>query len=204
MDAFPVGRAVALRNVWNGTIVSARGANVVRDDPATRMLYVPIDAPWMAPVRADGTPFRMPVGTWSLEERRWDSTHLLSFAWPGQPHAVLLFWDAGWQPLRWYVNLQTPLRPTPVGFDYADLVLDAVATPDRSSWEWKDEDELAEAIRHGLISAEDETRLRIDGEAAVRRILDREPPFDRDWWEWRPDPSWPAATLPRDWDRVSG
>lgn len=192
-----------MRNVWNGTIVSARPATVVLDDPGSQMLYVPIDSAWMAPVRTDGTALRLPVGEWSLGERRWDATHVLSFAWPSEPHAVLLFWDADWEPLRWYVNLQSPLRRTLIGFDYTDLILDAVATPDRSGWDWKDEGELAEAIRRGLIPAEDETRLRTEGEAAIRRILDREPPFDRDWWDWRPDPAWPTAVLPRDWDRVS-
>jgi hypothetical protein len=44
--------------------------------------------------------------------------------------------------------------------------------------------------------------MRADGERAVRRILDREPPFDRDWTTWRPDPSWPVPILPEGWDRV--
>jgi len=202
VEAFPVGRVVALRNLWNGTIVSARAANVVLDDPVTRMLYVPMDAAWMAPIRPDGTALRLPVGDWALRELRWDATHVLSFAWTDQPHAVLLFWDSSWQPQRWYVNLQTPLRRNPVGFDYTDLILDAVVQPDRSGWEWKDEAELAEAIRHGLIPSEDEAHLRAEGEAAVRRIQRREAPFDRDWWDWRPDPSWSVPELPEGWDRL--
>jgi hypothetical protein len=53
-----------------------------------------------------------------------------------------------------------------------------------------------------VIPAEDEPRLRADGERAVRRVLDRAPPFDRDWTAWRPDPSWPVPVLPEGWDRV--
>lgn len=203
MDAFPVGRVVALRNLWSGTIVSARPATVVLDGPDSQMLYVSLDSAGMGPVGADGAALRLPVGEWSLRERRWDATHVLSLAWPGEPHAILLFWGAAWEPRCWYVNLQSPLRRTTVGFDYTDLLLDAVVAPDRSSWEWKDEDELAEAIRYGLIPAQDEARLRTEGEALVRGIQDREPPFDRDWWDWRPDPSWPAASLPPEWDRIS-
>jgi len=190
-----------MRNVWNATIVSARPANVVRDDPGSRMLYMPMDSAWMAPFRSDGIALRLPVGEWSLRERRWDA-HVLSFAWPGEPHAILLFWDESWRPRFWYVNLETPLLRTDVGFDYTDLLLDAVVAPDRSSWDWKDEDELAEAIHHGLIPAEDEDRLRAEGESAIRRIQGREPPFDRDWWTWRPNPSWPRPELPEGWGRV--
>jgi hypothetical protein len=198
VGGFPPGRAVALRNVWDGRVVSARAATVVRDDPGVRTLYVPIGAPWRAPVRPDGTALRLPTGEWSLQERRWESTHVLSFAWPERPHAVLLFWDRRWRPRCWYVNLQSPLRPTATGFDYADLILDAVIAPDRASWEWKDEDELAEAIGLGLLDAPHVERLRAEGERVVRRVLDRAAPFERDWWDWRPDPGWPGPALPPD------
>ena len=57
-------------------------------------------------------------------------------------------------------------------------------------------------VRRGVIPAEDEPRMRADGERAVRRILDREPPFDLDWTTWRPDPTWPIPVLPDGWDRV--
>jgi hypothetical protein len=202
VTAFAVGRGVALRNVWNGRIVSARPVTVVLDDPGLHMLYVQIGAVWMAPAHPDGTPLRLPIGEWTLRQRRWDATHILSFAWPGDPHAVLLFWDEAWLPIHWYVNLQSPLRRTEVGFDYTDLILDATAPPDRSGWAWKDEEEFAEAIDRGAIALEDGPRLRAEGQRTVRRVLDREPPFDRDWWDWRPDPSWPRSVLPEGWDRA--
>jgi hypothetical protein len=203
VSVFAPGRVVALRNVWEGRIVSARPATVVRDDPDSLMLYVPVDVAWVGPVASDGAPMRLPIGDWTLEERRWDGTHILSFARPGEPNAVLLFWDQTWRPLRWYVNLQSPLRRTVVGFDYTDFVLDAILPPDRSSWEWKDETELTEAIRLGAIAPGEEARLRDEGERTVHRIMRREPPFDRDWWDWRPDPSWAEPELPVGWDATA-
>jgi hypothetical protein len=198
---FATGHGIALRNVWRGAIVSARPAVVVRDEPSGTMLYVPPRVEWWSPTRADGSAVRIPSGTWSLRARRWDDTHVLSFAWPGEPHAVLLFWGADWRPRHWYVNLEDPLRRTVIGFDYRDLLLDAVLEPDRSRWEWKDEDELGDAVRDGLVSAGDAARLREEGEGLVRRIVDREPPFDREWWDWRPDPAWAHPTLTDGWDR---
>jgi predicted RNA-binding protein associated with RNAse of E/G family len=143
---------------------------------------------------------RLPRDPWELGERIWEDTHALSFAWPGRPHAVLLMWDASWTPRSWYVNLQDPLLRTPLGFDYLDLALDVIVALDRSTWSWKDEDELAEAVGRGVVSEERAAGLRPEAEALVRRILDGEPPFDRDWVGWRPDPSWGVPELPRGWD----
>jgi hypothetical protein len=33
----------------------------------------------------------------------------------------------------------------------------------------------------------------------VERITRREPPHDRDWHLWRPDPAWKVPTLPVGW-----
>jgi len=74
--------------------------------------------------------------------------------------------------------------------------------PDRSTWAWKDEDELAEAIEGGLFTEEDAARFHYWGERAVEHILLREPPFDEDWTSWRPDPAWPVPALPAGWDLV--
>jgi predicted RNA-binding protein associated with RNAse of E/G family len=101
----------------------------------------------------------------------------------------------------WYVNLQAPLRRTPLGFDTVDHALDVIVELD-GSWAWKDEDELAEAVEQGLFTVEEAERFHADGERAIARILDREPPFDRDWSSWRPDPDWPMPTLQTGWNLV--
>ena len=200
MGRFEPGETVALRQTWDGRVWAARPATVVEDAPGQTMLFIPIGIHWMAPFH-DGQRLKIPQTEFELVPQRYEETSALSFSWPDTWYAVLLFQRPDGSPSSWYVNLEEPLRRTQIGFDSLDHELDAIVELD-GSWRWKDEDDLAEAIRRGVIPAEEEPRLRADGERAVRRILDREPPFDRDWTPWRPDPSWPVPVLPEGWDRV--
>jgi len=154
----------------------------------------------MAPVR-EGSALRIPELPFELAPRTSGDAPILSFGWPDRWFATLLLFNPDWRPRNWYVNLQEPLRRTPVGFDALDLKLDVIVDLD-GSWRWKDEDELAEAIARGLLPERDRARLRAEGERAVRHIAEREPPFDRDWTTWRPDPAWPVPSLPEGWDRL--
>lgn len=203
MTRFAPGRSIALREIWRGRIWSARPASVVQDAEDLLMLYATPPMRWMCPRTPDGEWLRVPGSAWELGERVWESTRALSFAWPGAPHAALLFWDEAWAPRTWYVNLQEPLRRTEAGFDYMDEELDAFVALDGSSWSWKDEDELAESVRRGNITAARAAELPVEGEAIVRRIIDRSPPFHRDWTSWRPDPSWSVPELPRGWETAA-
>ena len=196
---FEIGTSVALRDVWNERVWAARPATVVHDVAEQILLFLPRGRRWFAPVRS-GRRLKIPQPDFELAGQRYDM-NVLSFAWPGTVAAVLLFFGADWSPLFWYVNLEESLRRTEIGFDTLDRQLDAIVGFD-GSWRWKDEDELAEAIRRGVTPADEEPRLRDAGERAVRRILDREPPFDRDWITWRPEPSWPPPELPEGWERV--
>ena len=200
MRRFARGEAVALREIWNGRVWSARAAIVVEDREDQTTFFVPAEAMRMAAVR-DGAMLRIPQDGFELAPRTSGEAPALSFGWPDRWHGTLLFFLPDGRPRNWYVNLQEPLRRTDVGFDYLDLKLDVIVEME-GSWLWKDEDELAEAIAQGLVPAEDEARLRAEGERAVRRIVDREPPFDRDWTTWSPDPDWPAPALPDAWDRL--
>jgi uncharacterized protein len=197
---FEPGESVALREIWNGRVWGARPATTVEDAPEQLLLFIPAGIRWMAPF-AGGRRLKIQQPDFRLVEQPYDEAHVLSFSWPKTHYAILLFFHADWSLWNWYVNLEDPLRRTSVGFDTLDHELDAIVGFD-GSWRWKDEDELAEAIRRGVISVQEEPRLRADGESAVRRILDREPPFDQDWSDWRPDPSWPVPTLPEGWDVV--
>ena len=102
----------------------------------------------------------------------------------------------------WYINLQSPLRPSAVGFDYQDHVLDVLVSADLRTWRWKDEADLEEAVARGIFTRAEATAIRAEGERAVERMLARETPFDRSWDGWRPDPSWPRPAFPEGWDRV--
>ena len=201
MRRFETGETIALRQTWQGRVWAARPATVVEDASEQTMLFIPSGTSWMAPFH-DEQRLKIPQTEFELAPLRYEEEiHVLSFSWPDTWYAVLLFLRPDGSAHSWYVNLEEPLRRTELGFDTLDHELDVIIELD-GSWRWKDEDDLAEAIRRGVIPAEDEPRMRADGERAVRRILDREPPFDRDWMAWRPDPSWPAPILPEGWDRV--
>jgi hypothetical protein len=197
---FAAGTPVALREVWHGSVWTARPAVVVEDGPEQVVLYIPAGTRWFAPVR-DGRRLKLQRPDYELAELRNDLRPVLSFAWPDTYAAVLLPFRPDWSPVHWYVNLEDPLRRSEIGFDTLDHKLDVILELD-GSWRWKDEDEFAEAIGLGLIDAAEEPVLRAAAGDAMRRITGREPPFDRDWTTWRPDPSWPVPELPRGWERV--
>jgi hypothetical protein len=204
VDRYRPGEAVAIRELWRGRVWYARPATVVRDDANVTMLHVPARATVKEPVDDLGAPLRIPLAPgWGFRDVRRGDTWNLSFAFPDTPYSVILGFDADGTFREYYVNLQTPLVRSPVGFDTIEHILDVTIPPDRSGWAWKDEDELAEAIDAGLFSAEDAGWFRYWGERAVEHVLLREPPFDEDWSGWRPDPSWAEPTLPSEWDLVA-
>jgi hypothetical protein len=203
MRRFEPGEVIALRDVSRERILTARPATVVHDDDDRWTFFVPIGSHWYGPdVPMPWVALKAPGATWRLTQHRWRTAHVLSFAWPGAGHAVLHFWDEDWAPVCWYVNVESPLRRSAIGFDTLDHDLDVVIEPDRSSWRWKDEDHVAQGLRLGAYTEEDAASFRREAERGLRRVLDREPPFDRDWTEWRPDPRWPVPVLPAGWDVV--
>lgn len=165
------------------------------------MLLLPGGVRCGLPIGPDGRERRLPDGEWRLELRPRGDRPILSFAWPDIPYSVLL-WTVEEDRRVWYVNLQDPLARTSIGFDTVDHALDVVVELDRSSWRWKDEDELAEAVEDGLFTPAEAADFRAWGERAVERILSSEPPFDRNWDGWRPDPGWGVPELPDGWDLV--
>jgi hypothetical protein len=196
------GDAVAIREIWDGRVWYARPAVVVRDDPNLQMFHVPPHVTCKTPVGHDGAPLRIPTEDWQLEDEERSDTRVLSFAFPDTPYAVILPFDPEGRLQSYYINLQTPLARSTAGFDTREHILDVTIPADRSSWSWKDEDELEEAIEQGLFSDEDAAWFRHWGERAVEHVLLREPPFDQDWEGWEPDPAWDDPALPADWAAV--
>ena len=192
------GDHVVLRELWRGRVWYARPAVVVEDGPDLRMFFVPPGVTALVPVDDDGTPLRLYTDRWSLRRERRSATGVLSFAFPDTAYAVIHAYMPDGTPPPSYVNLQSPLVPTAIGFDTVEHILDVVIAPDRSSWRWKDEDELAEAVARGIFSADDAATFRAWGERAIAHVVDRRTPFDRDWADWRPDPAWTNPELPPD------
>jgi hypothetical protein len=194
------GRVAVLREVARGRLWSARPTIVVRDTPELVALYFGPGAPWQRACGPDGKRLALPLGDWELRDIGWP-TSCLRLHQPGASHDLLIFWTPDHGRLsHFYVNLQTPLRRTPLGFDYTDQYLDLVVSADRSEWRWDDEDELEEGLARGLIGAERAAELRREGERARDMILGRHPPYDASWELWCPDPAWPTPTLPPGWD----
>jgi len=102
------------------------------------------------------------------------------------------FWnDATGEFLGHYVNLQAPLRRTPLGYDSGDHVLDIVVAPD-GAWRWKDEDEFAEAIQLEHFTPSEAAEVRAEGERVIAGLPSLLP---TGWETWRPDPAWPVSAL---------
>jgi len=196
------GDAVVLREIWRGRVWEARPAIVVRNDPELQIFYRGAGSVATIPVDETGREMRLPRGDWRFAE--WQAErNVLSFVVPDTAHAVLALSDGPTgEFLGWYVNLEDPPRESDIGFDTTDHVLDVLIPPDRSTWTWKDEDELDEAVALGLFTSEQAEAFRAEGERAARTIIERRPPFDEPWEEWRPDPAWPRPQLPEGWDRV--
>ena len=201
--AFSRGDPIVLREVWHGRVFEARPTIVVQDDADQAMFFLPGGVLCGVPFGEGGRELRLPDRPWRLEVRPRGDQPILSFAWPDTPYSVLL-WTAEDQRGTWYVNLQDPLRRTPIGFDTVDHALDVVIELDRSSWRWKDEEELAEAVRDGLFSEAEAVDFAAWGARAVERIASRQAPFDRDWADWEPDAGWPVPELPDGWDADPG
>jgi predicted RNA-binding protein associated with RNAse of E/G family len=198
---FGTGESVVLREIWQGRIWFARPAILVDDNPDTIVLHVPSGVRYRKPVGPNGEYLKVYTDDWSLAEDVWHApSYTLSFAFADTPYGVILSYGPEGDLELYYVNLQAPMSRTSIGFDTVEYLLDVVVASDRSTWTWKDEDELAEAVRRGSFTAECATWIHHWGERAVEHVLLGEPPFDRDWSRWRPDPDWGVPELPEGWD----
>ncbi len=183
---------IVLREVWDGRVWRAVACRIVEEGPERIVLWMPRGSPAKYAARPDGTEIRIPGSRWQLADRLAPRDALAVFR-PAGRHSLWHFFEDDGALAYWYVNFERPLERTPLGFDYVDEKLDLVVDSDRT-WRWKDEDELAEAARLGIVDAE---AVRAEAE----RVL-ADPPWPTGWEDWRPDPSWPIPALPKGWDVV--
>jgi predicted RNA-binding protein associated with RNAse of E/G family len=186
------GRSVVLREVWKGRIWRAIAGRVIEDTDARTVLWYPRGSPSKFAARPDGTEIRIPCDEWTLADRTAGMDAVVEFR-PGARHSVWTFRNPDGSLAYWYINLEQPLERVPSGFQSVDEKLDIVVEPD-GTWRWKDEDELAEAARLGLVDARAVW-------AEARRVL-ADPPWPTGWEEWRQDPAWELPRLPEGWDVV--
>jgi hypothetical protein len=188
--------------LWQGRLWTLRPVTVVEDTPQLVALYIAPGTRWKRPLGLDGEKLRMPAEQWQLGNDVWRGA-ALRLTRPTDAHSVLLLWTESGELTCWYINLEEPLRRSPVGFDYMDQALDIVVGPDLSWWRWKDEEEMADAVAKGIFSRQQAAQIRAEGERALERLLSRAPPLDRPWERWVPDPNWGVPALSEDWTTVA-
>jgi uncharacterized protein DUF402 len=185
LEPFAPGDAILLRHVWRDEIFLASPVRVVEHTPELLVTWLAPGTPYKRPAVRGELPFGQP-----LIDRPWRAPGVVQLTRPGDAHSVWVF-EHGW-----YVNLQEPLRRTPLGFDTRDQLLDLVRSPD-GRWRWKDEQELADAVRQGFVSADEAAAIRAEGERVIAADV-----FPTGWEAWKPDPSWAAPGLPAGWDSL--
>jgi predicted RNA-binding protein associated with RNAse of E/G family len=201
MTHFKPGQVIVHRDLFRGAVWYARAETVAEDTTARALLYWGPGAEVHHPFsRKRDLPLRIPLEEWTLKAETWHSYHVLCHWRPGDRYTVWLFWNAdGWGFEGWYINLQSPFERTRLGFDTTDDILDIEVEPD-GEWAWKDEDELEESVRLGLISEQASQSIRENGLHAVERMSSGAEPFSAEWIAWRPDSRWPTPRLLVGWE----
>ena len=200
------GESITFRDVHARRIKAAVSFVTVEHTEHRYVGWLPADGEFALPVDAAGNPVKDVMASHRLAELRW--------AMPGSPgqlmialadvcYGVLLrFFGDDWRMPEWYVNLQSPLQRTAIGFDSTDYVLDLLVAADGTSWRWKDNDEFKAAVRAGFVSRERERVIRATGEHALELARARVTPFDDEFLGFRPDPEWEPPDLSRGWHEL--
>ena len=203
MKLWEPGQGIVMREVWRGKVYSIFPVRVAQDSPTWTALCLPRQAIALYPHTRAGVPLRIPEDEWILDGGPWPGGDVLYLVHAGLGYKFGGSWDDTHIFQGWKIDLIEPVRRTPLGFDYMDQLLDIIVSADRSTWYQKDEDELQEAQARGIFTAEQVSDLYRRGERALQMILKNEPPFDRAWETWRPDPAWlENFDLPQGWEQV--
>ena len=149
-----------------------------------RIRTVPLDRRWREPRRR------------IVEE--WWGNGILRIAPAGVPWSVWLFWSSvtgtTWDFAGWYVNLENAHLRTDGATYPSDHVLDVEIAQD-GRVAMKDEDELVAAVDQGRLTAAQASQIERHAVAAIASFHAGDWPFDREWIDWRPDPSWTIPVL---------
>lgn len=203
---FRCGDAILYRELdENGRIIDVKPVTVVEDSDAMTLLWLPLGTPSKKPVLSFDTPHRprdWVNRTWMLADSVWRWAELLIIVRPGEFRATWVRWSADGVFQGWYVNLQSKLTRTRLGFDFRDHQLDIIVDPERS-WTWKDRDEFDLAIRQGRLTPEVGRASLNEGRLAVDEIEGPGGVYTEGWENWRPDATLARPKMREDWDDLS-
>jgi hypothetical protein len=203
MKLWKPGKVIVIREIWQNKVYSVAPVRVVRDSIRWSALYLPPQTPCLWPHTRAGVSIHIPSNEWILDGGAWTTSDVLYLVQPGSGYTAMGFWNDDYTFHSWKINLEQPMHRTSLGFDYMDQILDIVVSADRSTWHWRDEDEVRQAQEQGIFTAEQVRELYQLGERAVQSLLANEPPFDNDWEHWRPNPTWrEPLDLPPGWEQV--
>jgi protein associated with RNAse G/E len=139
----------------------------------------------------------------NITDHKWERTDVLMLIVPGEAFSTYVMWKTDTKDLVcWYINLQEPIRRTSIGFDTMDNMLDIVVRPNMVEWEWKDNDEFAEAENVGFYSHEKAREIWETGENAVNLLTSERQSFYRKWEKWQAKPEWKLPSLSPLWDKL--
>ena len=195
------GDHVLLRQVWPGGIWAAIPATIVSDSSHLVSLYIAPGTTFAGPDCSRNEHLHVAAsGAWETKRYVWTDQHHLWSSLPGEAASIWTIWSApDWTHVNWKVNPETPLKRTPLGFDTTDHVLDAVISPDLTSWQLKDEDELAAAVELGLFSGSEAEQVRLETRRIARDCVTSRRRQLQTWAAWRPPAGWNLPTLSSNW-----
>ena len=197
------GKVIVMREIWRNKVYSVIPLRVVQDSTNWSAHYLPPQTRCLWPHTLEGETIRLPIDEWVLYGQAWSSSDVLYLIKPGAGYTVIAFWDHEFAFDHWKINLEEPMRRTQHGFDYMDQTLDIIISADRSSWRWKDEDEVLEAQARGIFTAEQVSELYQRGERIIQAMQNNASPFNGGWENWKPDPTWRTPLeLPQGWEQV--
>jgi hypothetical protein len=189
-----VRREIAWGRPWLAVV-----ERVVEDTPDRLVTYI-----------QSGAPMGYAAGPWPTAnglhpwypKPAWEGHGTLVMQRPGDAYAVECFWRGPYREFScWYVNLQAPMRRTPIGYDTDDHELDIVVSPD-GRWSFKDDEVMEQRVREGRYSAAAIVEIRALG-ADLAAMIET----GRAWWDpryarWEPDPAWTVPELVAGWETV--
>jgi hypothetical protein len=187
----------------DGSLGTVHPARVVADDADRLLCWVLPGTPIRITTAPDGrTPRELPLHERFAGKRVparsvWRDNPTLRLVHPRNWSSVWWFFTPDGTFRHWYVNLEVPLGSDQTGVDRVDGVLDVEVFPD-GRWAWKDEHEVAAAMKAGRFDATHLRRLRAEGERMIELAEAGRFPFDGTHCDARPDPSWTLPSLPPD------
>lgn len=188
-------------------LLDQRPVTVIADDDRHLAVWLESGTRMLHQVLADGSGIRTVDGPARFGAPRaqgikeWQGTGIVAVFQPGADYSVWFFETASGRRDSYYINVEVPFTRFDCGILTSDLVLDVVVGADHS-YTLKDEDELEFAHEAGMFTTDQVADIRASAEAAIGDVRTWRFPFDSDYSDFRPDPSWPIPTLPAEatWD----